>query len=73
MRVVNMAHGSLYLLGYGCADDTADKAIEETRRLVEQEVRTSSSGRSRATKGSRSPTTRRTIPTLKVQAPNFFR
>ena len=25
------------IVGYGCADDTADKAIEETRRLMEQE------------------------------------
>src|SRR5687767_390273 len=25
------------VVGYGCADDTADKAIEETRRLMEQE------------------------------------
>jgi len=25
------------IVGYGCSDDTADKAIEETRRLMEQE------------------------------------
>ena len=25
------------IVGYGCSDDTADKAIEEARRLVEQD------------------------------------
>jgi branched-chain amino acid transport system substrate-binding protein len=28
---------NIKIVGYGCADDTADKAIEETRRLMEQE------------------------------------
>jgi len=27
----------IQIVGTGCADDTADKAIEETRRLMEQE------------------------------------
>ena len=32
-----VAGKNIEVVGYGCADDTADKAIEETRRLVEQE------------------------------------
>ena len=28
---------TIEIVGYGCADDTADKAIEETRRLMEQD------------------------------------
>ena len=32
-----VAGKDIEIVGYGCADDTADKAIEETRRLVEQE------------------------------------
>ena len=32
-----VAGKNIEVVGYGCADDTADKAIEETRRLMEQE------------------------------------
>src|ERR671915_8835 len=32
-----VAGKDIEVVGYGCADDTADKAIEETRRLMEQE------------------------------------
>lgn len=32
-----VAGRDIELVGYGCSDDTADKAIEETRRLMEQE------------------------------------
>src|SRR5215217_6651307 len=32
-----IAGKNIEIVGYGCADDTADKAIEETRRLMEQE------------------------------------
>jgi branched-chain amino acid transport system substrate-binding protein len=32
-----VAGSPIEIVGYGCSDDTADKAIEETRRLMEQE------------------------------------
>jgi len=32
-----VGNSEIEVVGYGCADDTADKAIEETRRLMEQE------------------------------------
>src|SRR4029079_11749005 len=32
-----VAGSKIELVGVGCANDTADKAIEETRRLMEQE------------------------------------
>lgn len=36
MTGITIAGKPVEIVGYGCADDTADKAIEETRRLVEQ-------------------------------------
>ena len=73
--------------GYGCADDTADKAIEETRRLVEQlgaEILigplSGDEGIAVANYAQGAPevtfvngTSGAQDTTLKVQAPNFFR
>jgi branched-chain amino acid transport system substrate-binding protein len=75
------------IVGYGCADDTADKAIEETRRLVEQlgaEVMigplSGDEGIAVANYAKENPeltvlngTSGAQDTTLKVQAPNFFR
>ena len=75
------------IVGYGCADDTADKAIEETRRLVEQEGAeiligplSGDEGIAVANYAKEQPdvtflngTSGAQDTTLKVQAPNFFR
>jgi branched-chain amino acid transport system substrate-binding protein len=75
------------IVGYGCADDTADKAIEETRRLVEQlgaEILigplSGDEGIAVANYALEHPevtflngTSGAQDTTLKVQAPNFFR
>ena len=37
IKGATVAGKKIELVGYGCADDPADKAIEETRRLMEQE------------------------------------
>ena len=58
-----VAGKKIEIVGYGCADATADKAIEETRRLMEQEGADILVGPSPATRASRSPTTRRSTPT----------
>ena len=44
---------------YGGSDSTPDKAVEEARRLVEQERSTSWSGPCRGARASPSPSTRR--------------
>ena len=75
------------MVGYGCADDTADKAIEETRRLVEQEGADILVGPLSGDEGIAVANYAKEHPdktfingiagaqdsTLKVQAPNFFR
>jgi len=75
------------IVGYGCANDTADKAIEETRRLVEQEGADVLVGPLSGDEGIAVANYAKEHPdktfingiagaqdsTLKVQAPNFFR
>ena len=75
------------IVGYGCANDTADKAIEETRRLVEQEGADILVGPLSGDEGIAVANYAKENPdktfvngiagaqdaTLKVQAPNFFR
>ena len=75
------------IVGYGCADDTADKAIEETRRLMEQEDADIMIGPLSGDEGIAVANYAKEHPdktfvngiagaqdaTLKVQAPNFFR
>jgi branched-chain amino acid transport system substrate-binding protein len=75
------------IVGYGCADETADKAIEETRRLMEQEDADVLIGPLSGDEGIAVANYAKEHPdktfvngiagaqdsTLKVQAPNFFR
>jgi branched-chain amino acid transport system substrate-binding protein len=75
------------IVGYGCSDDTADKAIEETRRLMEQEDADILIGPLSGDEGIAVANYAKENPdktfingisgaqdtTLKVQAPNFFR
>jgi branched-chain amino acid transport system substrate-binding protein len=75
------------IVSYGCADDTADKAIEETRRLMEQEDADVMIGPLSGDEGIAVANYAKEHPdqtfvngiagaqdaTLKVQAPNFFR
>jgi len=75
------------IVGYGCADDTADKAIEETRRLMEQQDADVMIGPLSGDEGIAVANYAKEHPdktfvngiagaqdaTLKVQAPNFFR
>ena len=75
------------IVGYGCADDTADKAIEETRRLMEQEDADILVGPLSGDEGIAVANYAKDNPdktfingiagaqdsTLKVRAPNFFR
>ncbi|MCC6222116.1 MAG: ABC transporter substrate-binding protein [Thermoleophilia bacterium] len=75
------------IVGYGCADDTPEKAIEETRRLIEQlgaEIMigplSGDEGIAVANYAKEHPevtilngTSGAQDTTLKVQAPNFFR
>jgi branched-chain amino acid transport system substrate-binding protein len=75
------------IVGYGCSDDTADKAIEETKRLVEQlgadiliGPLSGDEGIAVANYAKEHPdntflngTSAAQDTTLKVQAPNFFR
>ena len=75
------------IVGYGCADDTADKALEETRRLMEQEDADVMIGPLSGDEGIAVANYAKEHPdktfvngiagaqdsTLKVQAPNFFR
>jgi len=74
-------------VGAGCADDTADKAIEETRRLMEQEdadiligplsgdegIAVANYAKEHPDKTFINGTSGAQDTTLKVQAPNFFR
>ena len=75
------------IVGYGCSNDTADKAIEVTRRLVEQEGADVLVGPLSGDEGIAVANYAKEHPdktfingiagaqdaTLKVQAPNFFR
>jgi branched-chain amino acid transport system substrate-binding protein len=75
------------IVGYGCSDDTADKAVEETRRLMEQEdadilIGPLSGDESIAVANYAKEHPDKTFingaagaqdASLKVQAPNFFR
>ena len=78
---------NIEIVGYGCADETADKAIEETRRLMEQEDADVLIGPLSGDEGIAVANYAKEHPdktfvngiagaqdaTLKVQAPNFFR
>jgi branched-chain amino acid transport system substrate-binding protein len=82
-----IAGKNIEIVGYGCADDTADKAIEETRRLMEQEDADVMIGPLSGDEGIAVANYAKEHPdktfvngiagaqdsTLKVQAPNFFR
>jgi branched-chain amino acid transport system substrate-binding protein len=82
-----VAGKNIEIVGYGCADETADKAIEETRRLVEQEDADILVGPLSGDEGIAVANYAKEHPektfingiagaqdaTLKVQAPNFYR
>jgi branched-chain amino acid transport system substrate-binding protein len=82
-----VAGKEIEIVGYGCADETADKAIEETRRLMEQEDADILVGPLSGDEGIAVANYAKEHPdktfingiagaqdaTLKVQAPNFFR
>jgi branched-chain amino acid transport system substrate-binding protein len=82
-----VAGKNIEVVGYGCADDTADKAIQETRRLMEQEDADILVGPLSGDEGIAVANYAKEHPdktfingisgaqdtTLKVQAPNFFR
>jgi branched-chain amino acid transport system substrate-binding protein len=82
-----VAGKQIEIVGYGCSDGTADKAIEETRRLVEQEGADILVGPLSGDEGIAVANYAKDHPdktfingiagaqdsTLKVQAPNFFR
>jgi branched-chain amino acid transport system substrate-binding protein len=87
MTGATIAGKSINIVGYGCADSTANKAIEETRRLVEQLGADIMIGPLSGDEGIAVANYAKTQPnktfvngisgaqdtTLKVQAPNFFR
>ena len=78
---------TIEVVGYGCSDSTADKAVEETRRLVEQEGADVLVGPLSGDEGIAVANYAKDHPdktfingiagaqdaTLKVRAPNFFR
>jgi branched-chain amino acid transport system substrate-binding protein len=82
-----IAGKKIEIVGYGCSDDTAEKAVEETRRLMEQEGAdilvgplSGDEGIAVANYAKEHPdqtfingTSGAQDATLKVQAPNFFR
>jgi branched-chain amino acid transport system substrate-binding protein len=82
-----VAGKNIKIVGYGCADDTADKAIEETRRLMEQQDADILVGPLSGDEGIAVANYAKEHPdktfingiagaqdsTLKVRAPNFFR
>ena len=87
MEGAQVAGRDIEIVGYGCSDDTADKAIEETRRLMEQEDADILIGPLSGDEGIAVANYAKENPdktfingiagaqdaTLKVQAPNFFR
>ena len=82
-----VAGKTVEIVGYGCSNDTADKAIEETRRLMEQEkadiligplsgdegIAVANYAKDNPDKTFINGTSGAQDTTLKVQAPNFFR
>jgi branched-chain amino acid transport system substrate-binding protein len=82
-----VAGKNIEIVGYGCADDTADKAIEETRRLMEQEdadilvgplsgdegIAVANYAKEHPDKTFVNGTSGAQDTTLEVRAPNFFR
>jgi branched-chain amino acid transport system substrate-binding protein len=82
-----VAGKDIKIVGVGCANDTADKAIEETRRLMEQEdadiligplsgdegIAVANYAKEHPDKTFINGTSGAQDATLKVQAPNFFR
>jgi branched-chain amino acid transport system substrate-binding protein len=82
-----IAGKKIEIVGYGCSDDTADKAIEETRRLMEQEDADILIGPLSGDEGIAVANYAKEHPdktfingsagaqdaSLKVQAPNFYR
>ena len=82
-----VAGSKIEVVGVGCANDTADKAIEETRRLMEQEnadiligplsgdegIAVANYAKEHPDKTFINGTSGAQDATLKVQAPNFFR
>jgi branched-chain amino acid transport system substrate-binding protein len=82
-----VAGKEIQFVGTGCADDTADKAIEETRRLMEQEdadilvgplsgdegIAVANYAKEHPDKTFINGTSGAQDTTLKVRAPNFFR
>ena len=86
MTGATVAGKKIEVVGYGCADDTADKAIEETRRLMEQEDADVLVGPLSGDEGIAVANYAKEHPdktfingiagaqdsTLKVQAPNFY-
>jgi branched-chain amino acid transport system substrate-binding protein len=82
-----VAGKTVEIVGYGCSNDTADKAIEETRRLMEQEkadiligplsgdegIAVANYAKDNPDKTFINGTSGAQDATLKVQAPNFFR
>ena len=84
---VKIGDSEVEFVGTGCADDTADKAIEETRRLMEQEdadiligplsgdegIAVANYAKEHPDKTFINGTSGAQDTTLKVQAPNFFR
>lgn len=87
MTGVTIAGKSVKIVGYGCADSTANKAIEETRRLVEQlgadimigplsgdeGIAVANYAKGQPNKTFLNGISGAQDTTLKVQAPNFFR
>ncbi len=87
MTGAKIAGKDVEIVSYGCADDTADKAIEETRRMMEQEDADIMIGPLSGDEGIAVANYAKEHPdktfvngiagaqdsTLKVQAPNFFR
>jgi branched-chain amino acid transport system substrate-binding protein len=82
-----VAGHDIKIVGTGCANDTADKAIEETRRLMEQEdadiligplsgdegIAVANYAKEHPDKTFINGTSGAQDTTLKVRAPNFFR
>ena len=87
MTGATIAGKSISVVGYGCSDSTANKAIEETRRLVEQlgadimigplsgdeGIAVANYAKGQPNKTFINGISGAQDTTLKVQAPNFFR
>ncbi len=87
MTGATIAGKTIQIVGYGCSDSTANKAIEETRRLVEQlgadimigplsgdeGIAVANYAKSQPNKTFLNGISGAQDATLKVRAPNFFR